>query len=70
MHGGESTVKLGDILFTFDIKEDYSQINITDLCLSHKNSTNNESFSSLLKKEMEEISLTRLNQASEQLVRK
>ena len=41
MSGGESTVKLGDILFTFDIKEDYSHLNLSELCISHKNSTNN-----------------------------
>ena len=41
MNGGESTVKLGDILFSFEIKEDYSHLNLSELCMSHKNSTNN-----------------------------
>jgi|JI6StandDraft_1071083.scaffolds.fasta_scaffold444234_1 hypothetical protein len=49
MTGGESTVKLGDVLFTFEIKEDYSYLNVTELCSALKNSTNNESLSSMMK---------------------
>ena len=50
MSGGESTVKIGDVLLTFDIKEDYSHLNLSELCLSRRISSTNESFSSMLKK--------------------
>ena len=55
MNGGESTVKLGDVLLNFQIKEDFSHLNISELCESLRNSTN-ESFQSLLRKELEGLS--------------
>lgn len=50
MSGGESTVKLGDVLLTFDIKEDYSHLNVSELCISRRVSSTNESFSYMLRK--------------------
>ena len=50
MIGGESTAKIGDVLLTFDIKEDYSHLNLSELCISRRISSTNESFSSILRK--------------------
>ena len=54
-------------MFSFDIKEDYSHLNISEICGSYKNSTN-ESFNNLMRKEMEELPLVRLAVNSEELV--